>query len=113
MIEIIAKAKETVEEAIKLDKGGHKKSAIKLYLQAAEHYSLALRINPRHAGLHLFLGQIYLQYLEKPDFALEHFQASLEIDPNQPLAQRINHLLNLQIPSLLNKPRIQNLQNNI
>jgi protein O-mannosyl-transferase len=59
------------------------------YTQAAEHYSLALRINPDHAGLHLFLGQIYLQYLDKPDSALAHFQTSLEIAPNQPLALSI------------------------
>lgn len=61
------------------------------YRQAAEQYLLALRLNPRHAALHLFLGQLYLQHLEKPDSALIHLEASLEIDPRQPLAASIRH----------------------
>lgn len=66
IIEIISKAKEIVEEAIRLDNGGHKKSAIKLYLQAAESLIEATKVTDDHnPQLSVVLHQKVMEYLQR------------------------------------------------
>jgi len=66
IIEIISKTKEIVEEAIKLDKGGHKKLAIKLYLQVAESLIEATKFADDHnPQLSVVLHQKVMEYLQR------------------------------------------------
>jgi len=63
------------------------------YEDAAACYRDALAANPQDEKSHLNLGLLYVRWLNNPDSARLHLEASLTAAPNQPQAQSIRNTI--------------------